>query len=79
MRALAGCTLPSGSLKTRSNSGTVTNAVTGEAMSEVVVTVGWDTERAVTDDNGRFDIEEISEGTYTVSASKEGYRKTSRK
>ena len=73
----AGCSVPAGSLQTGSISGAVTNAVTGEAMSGVVVTVGSDAQRSVTDDKGRFVIENVPEGAYTVSASKEGYLKAS--
>src|SRR5580704_4801137 len=54
--------------------GIVTNAVTGEPLRKAFVGLeGKDGKSAVTDDKGRFSIEKIEPGPYSLEAERPGF------
>ena len=54
--------------------GIVTNAVTGERLRKAYVRLGWNPNyAAVTSDQGRFSIEKIEPGAYSLEAERPGF------
>ncbi|HKI46609.1 MAG TPA: DUF2012 domain-containing protein [Balneolales bacterium] len=56
--------------------GTVVNAETNEMISDASVEVEDSDMSATTDDNGAFTIEGLSQGSYTLKISAEGYKES---
>lgn len=56
--------------------GTVVNAETNEMISDANVEVEDSDMSATTDDNGAFTIEGLSQGSYTLKVSAEGYKES---
>lgn len=53
--------------------GTVVDASSGEALEGVEVTLAENDQSATSDSEGNFAFEELEAGTYTLSASADGY------
>lgn len=54
--------------------GQVVDASTQEAVSGAQVTLQGEDQEATTDENGSFTFESLSPGSYTITASAEGYQ-----
>ena len=56
--------------------GTVTDANTGDAISDAEIVLGDTETKATTDEYGSFTIEEVEPGAYTLTVSADGYENT---
>jgi 5-hydroxyisourate hydrolase-like protein (transthyretin family) len=62
-------------------SGSIVDAESGKPLKEVTVTAFIDSKKeklVITDENGRFDIDELKSGNYKLVFEKAGYKKLTR-